>query len=37
MSDGYVSITPLQPDMTAHDAFKYLDALSLVVPEALKS
>src|SRR6476469_2242721 len=35
VSDGYVSITPLQPDMTAHGAFKYLDELSLVVPEAL--
>jgi 5'-nucleotidase len=37
VSDGYVSITPLQPDMTAHDAFAYLDELSLVTPEALKS
>ena len=29
VSDGYVSITPLQPDMTAHDAFEYLEGLSL--------
>ena len=29
VSDGYVSITPLQPDMTAHDAFDYLDRLAL--------
>ena len=35
--DGYISITPLQPDMTAHGAFAYLDQLSLVTPEALKS
>jgi 5'-nucleotidase len=27
--DGYVSITPLQPDMTAHDALKYLEDLPL--------
>lgn len=25
--DGYVSITPLQPDMTAYDALEYLEAL----------
>jgi 5'-nucleotidase len=37
VSDGYVSITPLQPDMTAHNAFAYLDELSLVTTEALKS
>ena len=37
VSDGYVSITPLQPDMTAHGAFAYLEGLSLVTPEALKS
>jgi 5'-nucleotidase len=28
--DGYVSITPLQPDMTAHDSLKYVEALPLV-------
>lgn len=28
--DGYVSITPLQPDMTAHDALKYVEELPLV-------
>jgi 5'-nucleotidase len=28
--DGYISITPLQPDMTAHDALKYVEALPLV-------
>lgn len=27
--DGYVSITPLQPDMTAHDALKYVEELPL--------
>ena len=28
--DGYISITPLQPDMTAYDALKYVEALPLV-------
>ena len=28
--DGYVSITPLQPDMTAHDAMAYVQGLVLV-------
>lgn len=28
--DGYVSITPLQPDMTAHAALKYVEDLPLV-------
>jgi 5'-nucleotidase len=28
--DGYVSITPLQPDMTAHDAMSYVEDLVLV-------
>ena len=28
--DGYVSITPLQPDMTAHDALKFVEELPLV-------
>jgi len=27
--DGYISITPLQPDMTAHDALAYVEALPL--------
>jgi 5'-nucleotidase len=27
--DGYISITPLQPDMTAYDALKYVDGLAL--------
>jgi 5'-nucleotidase len=27
--DGYISITPLQPDMTAHDALAYVEALAL--------
>ena len=25
--DGYISITPLQPDMTAHEAMRYVEAL----------
>ena len=34
--DGYVSITPLQPDMTAYDALKYVESLPHVAPaEAL--
>ena len=28
--DGYVSVTPLQPDMTAHDALTYVEGLPLV-------
>jgi 5'-nucleotidase len=28
--DGYISITPLQPDMTAHDALTYVEELPLV-------
>jgi len=28
--DGYISITPLQPDMTAHDALEYVRGLPLV-------
>jgi len=27
--DGYISITPLQPDMTAHDALAYVESLPL--------
>ncbi len=30
--DGYISITPLHSDMTAHDALPYVDGLSLVSP-----
>jgi 5'-nucleotidase len=30
--DGYISITPLQPDMTAHDALSYVESLPLAVP-----
>ncbi|OFW16783.1 MAG: 5'/3'-nucleotidase SurE [Acidobacteria bacterium RIFCSPLOWO2_12_FULL_67_14] len=30
--DGYVSVTPLQPDMTAHDALSYVEGLPLVTP-----
>jgi 5'-nucleotidase len=30
--DGYISITPLQPDMTAHDALQYVEGLPLVTP-----
>jgi 5'-nucleotidase len=26
--DGYVSVTPLQPDLTAHDAFEIVDSLT---------
>jgi 5'-nucleotidase len=29
--DGFISITPLQPDMTAHEALKYLEELPLDV------
>jgi len=30
--DGYVSVTPLHPDMTAHDALRYVEGLPLVNP-----
>ncbi len=30
--DGYVSVTPLQPDMTAHDALSYVEELTLRRP-----
>jgi 5'-nucleotidase len=30
--DGFISITPLQPDMTAHAALKYVEKLQLSVP-----
>src|SRR6187399_1294266 len=29
VKDGYISITPLQPDMTAHDALQYVEGLAL--------
>jgi 5'-nucleotidase len=31
--DGYVSITPLQPDLTAHDALDYVEQLPFATPE----
>ena len=37
VSDGYVSVTPLQPDMTAHSAFDYLEGLSLTAPVGSRS
>jgi 5'-nucleotidase len=30
--DGYISITPLQPDLTAHDALTYVETLPLEAP-----
>jgi 5'-nucleotidase len=30
--DGYISITPLQPDMTAHEALAYVESLPRVAP-----
>jgi 5'-nucleotidase len=32
--DGYISITPLQPDMTAHEALAYVEALPTIGAEA---
>ena len=34
--DGYISITPLQPDMTAYDALKYVEGLSLQAPAQVR-
>jgi 5'-nucleotidase len=34
--DGFISITPLQPDMTAHDALKYLEDLPLDTPATVR-
>ena len=34
--DGYISITPLQPDMTAHDALKYLEELPFDAPAPVR-
>jgi 5'-nucleotidase len=31
--DGYISITPLHPDMTAYDVLQYVEGLPLVGPE----
>jgi 5'-nucleotidase len=31
--DGFVSVTPLQPDMTAHDALEFVEELTLVPEE----
>lgn len=28
--DGYISVTPLQPDMTAHDALAYVEGLPMI-------
>jgi 5'-nucleotidase len=33
--DGYISITPLQPDMTAHDALTYVERLPLPLEEGV--
>jgi 5'-nucleotidase len=33
--DGYISITPLQPDMTAYDALKYVEELPLTTEPVL--
>jgi 5'-nucleotidase len=32
VKDGYISVTPLQPDMTAHDAVAFVEGLPLVAP-----
>jgi 5'-nucleotidase len=34
--DGYISITPLQPDMTAHDMLKYAEDLPLVTEREVR-
>ena len=34
--DGYVSITPLQSDMTAHDALRFVEGLPLVSPAEVR-
>ncbi|MSO46344.1 MAG: 5'/3'-nucleotidase SurE [Acidobacteria bacterium] len=34
--DGYISITPLHPDMTAHDVLPYVESLSLVSPAEVR-
>ena len=34
--DGYISISPLQPDMTAHDALSHVEGLPLVTPAQVR-
>jgi len=34
--DGYVSVTPLHPDMTAHDALQFVEGLPLVSPAQVR-
>jgi 5'-nucleotidase len=34
--DGYVSVTPLHPDMTAHGALSYVEGLPLVTPAQVR-
>lgn len=34
--DGYISITPLHPDMTAHDVLSYVEELSLGSPSEVR-
>jgi 5'-nucleotidase len=34
--DGYVSVTPLHPDMTAHDVLEYVEGLPLVSPARVR-
>jgi 5'-nucleotidase len=34
---GFISVTPMQPDMTAHDAMKAVDALLPVAPRAART
>ncbi len=34
--DGYISITPLHPDMTAHDVLGYVEGLLLVSPSGVR-
>ncbi len=36
VKDGYISITPLQPDMTAHDALSYVEGLPLGTPAEVR-
>ena len=31
--DGYISVTPLQPDMTAYDALQYVEDLPLTTAD----
>ena len=34
--DGYISVTPLHPDMTAHDALSFVESLPLVTPAEVR-